>query len=66
MRVDLLSNATWPESYNELFNRISPRRLFFLLNVDHPDRYPGKIWEKIQRNLAAVSGRERNPELQHF
>ena len=57
MRVDLLSNATWPESYNELFRRISPRRLFFLLNIDHPDRYVAKIWEKIERNLAAVSGR---------
>jgi len=57
MRVDLLSNATWPESYNDVFRRISPRRLFFLLNVDHPDRYLPKIWERIQRNLAAVSGR---------
>jgi MoaA/NifB/PqqE/SkfB family radical SAM enzyme len=57
MRVDLLSNATWPESYNDLFNRISARRLFFLLNVDHPDRYVSKMWEKIERNLAAVSGR---------
>ncbi len=57
MRVDLLSNATWPESYNELFSRISPRRLFFLLNVDHPDRYLPKIWQRIEHNLAAVSGR---------
>jgi MoaA/NifB/PqqE/SkfB family radical SAM enzyme len=57
MRVDLLSNATWPESYNELFRRISPRRLFFLLNIDHPDRYVARIWEKIEHNLAAVSGR---------
>ncbi len=57
MRVDLLSNATWPESYNEIFRQVSPRRLFFLLNVDHPTRYVSKIWEKIERNLAAVSGR---------
>jgi len=55
MRVDVLSNATWPESYNRLFNRVSPRRLFFLLNIDHPDNYPPRIWEAIQRNLAAVS-----------
>jgi MoaA/NifB/PqqE/SkfB family radical SAM enzyme len=55
MRVDVLSNATWPESYNRLFNRVSPRRLFFLLNIDHPDNYPPKIWEAIQRNLAAVA-----------
>jgi MoaA/NifB/PqqE/SkfB family radical SAM enzyme len=57
MRVDVLSNATWPESYNRLFERISPRRLFFLLNVDHPDRYVPKIWERIEANLAAVCGR---------
>ncbi|HUI41770.1 MAG TPA: radical SAM protein [Terriglobia bacterium] len=55
MRVDILSNATWPESYNALFNRVSPRRLFFLLNIDHPDNYPPKIWDGIQRNLAAVA-----------
>lgn len=58
MRVDVMSNATWPESYNSLFQRISPRRLFFLLNVDHPDRYAPKIWERIERNLAAISGRD--------
>jgi radical SAM family protein/4Fe-4S single cluster protein len=55
MRVDVLSNATWPESYNRLFNRVSPRRLFFLLNIDHPDNYPPKIWDAIQRNLAAAA-----------
>jgi len=57
MRVDVLSNATWPDSYNTLFNRIPPRRLFFLLNIDHPDNYPPKLWERIQRNTAAVAGR---------
>ena len=57
MRVDVMSNATWPESYNTLFNRISPRRLFFLLNIDHPDSYPPKIWDRIQRNLPEVAGR---------
>ncbi|MGA2168552.1 MAG: radical SAM protein [Terracidiphilus sp.] len=57
LRVDLLSNATWPESYNDLFQRTSPRRLVFLLNVDHPDRYAPHIWERIERNLAAISGR---------
>ena len=55
MRVDVLSNATWPESYNRLFQRVSPRRLFFLLNIDHPDNYRPRIWEAIQRNLAAVA-----------
>jgi radical SAM protein with 4Fe4S-binding SPASM domain len=57
MRFDVLSNATWPESYNTLFNRISPRRLFFLLNIDHPDNYPPKIWDRIQGNLAEVARR---------
>jgi sulfatase maturation enzyme AslB (radical SAM superfamily) len=57
MRVDILSNGTWPESYNTLFNRISPRRLFFLLNIDHPSTYPPKIWERIQRNLADAASR---------
>lgn len=58
MRVDVLSNATWPDSYNSMFQRISPRRLFFLLNVDHPDRYVSNIWERIEQNLAAVAGRD--------
>jgi MoaA/NifB/PqqE/SkfB family radical SAM enzyme len=57
MRVDVLSNATWPESYNSMFNRISSQRLFFLLNIDHPDRYLPKLGEKIERNLAAVAER---------
>jgi MoaA/NifB/PqqE/SkfB family radical SAM enzyme len=57
MRVDVLSNATWPESYNGVFSRISSRRLFFLLNIDHPDRYAPKLWERIERNLLAISGR---------
>lgn len=57
LRMDLLSNATWPDSYNELFQRTSPRRLVFLLNVDHPDRYAPNIWERIERNLSAISGR---------
>jgi MoaA/NifB/PqqE/SkfB family radical SAM enzyme len=58
MRVDVLSNATWPEDYNDLFRRISPRRLFFLLNIDHPDNYAPAQWERIERNLAAVAARE--------
>jgi MoaA/NifB/PqqE/SkfB family radical SAM enzyme len=58
LRVDVLSNATWPESYNEIFRRISPRRLAFLLNVDRPERYAPPIWERIERNLAAISERE--------
>jgi MoaA/NifB/PqqE/SkfB family radical SAM enzyme len=57
MRVDVLSNATWPESYNELFRRISPRRVVFLLNIDLPERYAPNIWQRIEQNLAAISDR---------
>lgn len=57
MRVDVMSNATWPESYNTLFNRISPRRLFFLLNIDHPGNYMPKIWNRIQQNLGEMARR---------
>lgn len=56
MRMDLLSNATWPESYNSVFERISPRRIIFLLNIDHPERYAPQIWQRIERNLKAVAG----------
>ncbi len=57
MRVDVLSNATWPESYNELFRRTSPRRVVFLLNIDLPERYAPHIWQRIERNLAAICDR---------
>ncbi|MGA2262786.1 MAG: radical SAM protein [Acidobacteriota bacterium] len=57
MRVDVLSNATWPDSYNALFRRVSPRRLLFLLNIDHPDSYSPHVWRRIQNNLEAVAGR---------
>jgi MoaA/NifB/PqqE/SkfB family radical SAM enzyme len=58
MRVDVLSNGTWPESYNSIFARISPRRLAFLLNIDRPERYATHIWKRIEQNLAAISERE--------
>ncbi len=57
MRMDVLSNATWPESYNDLFRRTSPRRVIFLLNIDRPERYATHIWERIERNLAAIADR---------
>jgi MoaA/NifB/PqqE/SkfB family radical SAM enzyme len=57
MRVDLLSNATWPESYNELFRRTSPRRVVFLLNIDLPQRYAPNIWQRIEHNLGAICDR---------
>jgi MoaA/NifB/PqqE/SkfB family radical SAM enzyme len=57
MRVDVLSNATWPERFNDLFGRVSPRRLFFLLNIDHPENYTPRLWSRIENNLAAVTDR---------
>jgi MoaA/NifB/PqqE/SkfB family radical SAM enzyme len=59
MRIDLLSNATWDASCNELFARISPNRLIFLLNIDHPDNYSPKLWSRIERNLAALADDKR-------
>jgi MoaA/NifB/PqqE/SkfB family radical SAM enzyme len=56
-RVDVLSNATWPESYNELFRRTSPRRVLFLLNIDQPVRYSPSVWQRIQNNLEAIADR---------
>ena len=58
MHVNLLSNATWPLAYNDLFNRISPNNLLFLLNIDHPDNYSTELWERIETNLSSISGRK--------
>jgi len=57
MRVDLLSNATWNHRLNDIFARISPNRLLFLLNIDHPDNYSLTLWKKIEKNLNALKGR---------
>lgn len=54
LRVDVLSNATWNNECAELFTHVSPRRLYFLLNLDHPDRYRGRMWERIESNLARL------------
>jgi hypothetical protein len=54
MRVDVLSNATWLDESAEFFKRVSPRRLYFLLNLDHPDRYRPALWQRIERNLARL------------
>jgi MoaA/NifB/PqqE/SkfB family radical SAM enzyme len=54
MHFDLLSNATWPDHFNEIFQRVSPQRMDFLLNIDHPSRYAPATWERIERNLAAI------------
>ncbi len=58
MRVDLLSNATWQSRYNELFKKISPNYLLFLLNIDHPDKYPPKQFSRIEKNLNVLAGRK--------
>jgi MoaA/NifB/PqqE/SkfB family radical SAM enzyme len=57
LRVDVLSNATWKESTAALFERIPPKQLMFLLNIDHPDNYTSHQWNVIQRNLSALQGR---------
>ena len=57
MHIDLLSNGTWPKAYNELFGQISPNKLLFLLNIDHPDNYSPALWQKIETNLSALAGR---------
>jgi MoaA/NifB/PqqE/SkfB family radical SAM enzyme len=60
LQVDVLSNATWSSKCGEFFRRISPSRILFLLNVDHPDNYLPQQWSRIQDNLAllAESGKE--------
>lgn len=57
MHIDLLSNATWPADCNQLFSQISPNKLLFLLNIDHPDNYNPKLWRRIKENLSAIAGR---------
>jgi MoaA/NifB/PqqE/SkfB family radical SAM enzyme len=58
MRIDLLTNGTWRAEYNEFFARISPNRLLVLLNIDHPENYPSKLWARIEDNLKALAGRK--------
>jgi radical SAM protein with 4Fe4S-binding SPASM domain len=58
MHVDVLSNGTWTDKCNDFFSRISPHRMLFLLNVDHPDSYTPRQWQRIENNLAAITGRK--------
>jgi organic radical activating enzyme len=55
--LNVLSNALWDDSKNELFTKISPTKLGFLLNIDSRRTYSDKEWEKIERNLSALSER---------
>lgn len=76
MHVDLLSNGTWPSEYNEMFARISPSNLSFLLNISPPDQYPPDGWKRIENNLASIGGRkgvslsfnifDRNPKFEYI
>lgn len=76
MHIDLLSNGTWPNAYNELFGQISPNKLLFLLNIDHPDNYTPALWKRIETNLFALAGRRgvslsfnifsKNPQYQYL
>ncbi|UCG59878.1 MAG: radical SAM protein [Phycisphaerales bacterium] len=58
MRIDLLTNATWDAEYNQLFARISPNSLLFLLNIDHPENYPSRLWTAMENNLNTLAGRK--------
>lgn len=58
IRVNVLSNCLWDSSKNGLFSRISPTRLGFLLNIDHPETYVEKQWKIIEENLSSVQERE--------
>lgn len=55
--IDLLSNGTWKEKYNNLFSGISPEHISFLLNVNHPDKYTKVEWQTIQNNLFRLNCR---------
>ncbi len=55
MRIDLLSNATWSIRCRDFLARIPPNRLIFLLNIDHPDHYPPRLWSRIESNLAELA-----------
>jgi len=57
MNVNLLSNALWNPEKNELFSKISPVKLGFLLNIDHPDTYRPTEWARIEENLLALEDR---------
>ena len=54
MYVNLLSNALWDSEKNELFAKIPPTSLGFLLNIDHPDSYSQKEWRRIEDNLSVT------------
>ena len=57
MRVNILSNALWDPSLNELFSQISPLTLGFLLNIDHPKTYSVSEWSIIEKNLSFLKNR---------
>jgi len=55
MHVNILSNALWNDEIRMLFEEISPTRLSFLLNIDHPSKYSETEWSIINKNLASLS-----------
>lgn len=57
-QVNLLTNGLWKEESSSLFIRISPTKLGFLLNIDHPDSYPAQQWRNLTKNLEAIANRE--------
>lgn len=55
--VNILSNCLWREEKNEYFESISPTRMGFLLNIDHPETYNCNEWETIEYNLERIGDR---------
>lgn len=55
--LNVLSNALWDASKNELFAKIPPTKLGFLLNIDARRTYSDKEWEIIERNLSSLQDR---------
>ena len=74
--VNLLSNALWSYEKNKFFSKISPTKLGFLLNIDHPDTYRPGEWERVEDNLSALCRRgnatlsfnifEREPKCEYI
>lgn len=58
MYINLLSNALWDKPDTELFSKIPPSKLGFLLNIDHPDTYTVNEWKRVEDNLSSLEERK--------
>lgn len=57
INVNLLTNALWNPELNALFDKISPRSLGFLLNIDNPKGYNTQEQHRLEENLKCLSKR---------